>query len=147
MGKKVKFSSSTLMAYKGKWGISPLILNPGARWRWTFDITPWSLYIRGRTPVRWAPQPVSTFLARAARIRAPDRQAHNLVATLTILFRLPTCIIDQKFYHLTELGKSWRRVSINLLHLVLRKMWVLEKSSSHFEEKNKFGYLNQQLGI
>lgn len=134
-GKKSKvFLVHTIVAHRGKTGIAALIVNPGARWRLTVDIMPWSSYIRGRTSVTWAPQPVSTFLAKAARIRAPDSPAHNLIATLTALLRLPTCITDQKFYHPTKLGKSWRKVSIHLSHLELRKIWVLEKNISHYEE-------------
>jgi len=50
-GKGKSFPVHVMKAYRGRRGISPLILNLSARWKWMFKFTSRPLYFRQRTPV------------------------------------------------------------------------------------------------
>ena len=63
-------------AYRRRQGVTPLILNLSARWRWVVNFTPWTFYPGKRTPVPtekeagWATVPVWTF-GRKEKYLAP----------------------------------------------------------------------------
>jgi len=99
-----------MMACKGNRGTAPLIPNLGSRWRWVYNFTPRSLYLRERYPVLieqgagWAPEPVCTLRRHRkyfapAGIRNLDCPVASMVTILPSQSRLPVQILER---HIVE---------------------------------------------